>query len=178
MKWDSCPHYNDRKVVLGMTYRSERIVHRKPWLEGFETMLTNLSAHWDGLLVITGDFDIDVLKSDAALPMQYTDILSMYNLPPVATKSTRITAKSKNLIYHFITNYANREHTSQPIWTVIEVHLELTTLLWIDWICRYWRWQRPTNEWNIRCWWPRWEIRNVPRNAIRLPGKTCPFEGC
>ena len=65
--------------------------------------------------MITGDFDIDVLKSDAALPMQYTDILSMYNLPPVATKSKRITAKSKNLIYHFITNYANREHTSQPI---------------------------------------------------------------
>ena len=50
-------------------------------------MLAHISANWDGLLVITGDFDIDVLKSDAALPMQYTDILSMCDLPPVVTLS-------------------------------------------------------------------------------------------
>ena len=99
---------NNSKLLLGVTYRSKQIQQRQAWLESFETMLVHISAHWDGLLVITGDVKINMLKPVAALTKQYTDILSMYNLQQVVTKPTRITPKSKTLIYHFITNYANR----------------------------------------------------------------------
>ena len=60
-------------------------------------MLDHLSVHWDGLLVITGDFDIDVPNSDATLPMQYTDILCIYDLPPVVTLSQHESQPSRKI---------------------------------------------------------------------------------
>ena len=70
-------------------------------------MLAHISAHWDGLLVVTGDINIDTLKPDSPLTKQYSDILRMYDLEQIVTKPTRITAKSKTLIDHFITNHSN-----------------------------------------------------------------------
>ena len=60
-------------------------------------MLDHLSVHWDGLLVITGDFDIDVPNSDATLPMQYTDILCIHDLSPVVTLSQHESQPSRKI---------------------------------------------------------------------------------
>ena len=91
-----------------MTYRSERILSIQTWLEGFENILAYLSVQYDGLLLITGDIDLNLLNSRSTLTKQYMDILSMNNLKQMVTKPTRVTAASQTLIDHFITNYANR----------------------------------------------------------------------
>ena len=107
--WLEIPGHNkNSKLLLGVTYHSERIMQIQDWLEGFETMLAHISAHWDGLLVVTGDTNIDMLKPDLPLTKQYSDILHMYDLEQIVTKPTQITAKSKTLIDHLITNHANK----------------------------------------------------------------------
>ena len=83
------------------------------WLDGFETMLAHLTAHWDGQLLITRNANVDMLKPDTALTKHNSDIISIYKLHQVVTKPTRIAAKSKTIIDHFITNHANRvTHTN------------------------------------------------------------------
>ena len=47
--------------------------------------------------MITGDFDIDVPNSDATLPMQYTDILCIHDLPPVVTLSQHESQPSRKI---------------------------------------------------------------------------------
>ena len=73
-----------------------------------ENMLADLSTSWDGLLLITGDLNIDVLKPNAPLTKQYTDFLSTFNLTQHVQKPTRVTPHSETLIDHIISNDSKR----------------------------------------------------------------------
>ena len=107
--WLEIPGRNkNSKLLLGVTYRSEKILPTQIWLEEFENILANISAQWDGLLLITGDINIDLMNLDSTLTKQYIDILNMNNLQQMVTKPTRVTATSQTLIDHFITNCPNR----------------------------------------------------------------------
>ena len=107
-EWTSPGRNRNSKLLLGVTYRSEKILPTQIWLEEFENILANISAQWDGLLLITGDTNLDLMNLDSTLTKQYIDILNMNNLQQMVTKPTRVTATSQTLIDHFITSCPNR----------------------------------------------------------------------
>ena len=78
------------------------------WLAKMENMLPDLSTSWHGLLIITGDLNIDILKPNAPLTKQYIDLLYTFNLTQHVDKATRVTRTSETLIDHIISNDPKR----------------------------------------------------------------------
>ena len=63
------------RLLVGTIYISTRILTTQQWLTQMENMFSDLSTSWDGLLIITGDLNIDILKPNAPLTKQYIDLL-------------------------------------------------------------------------------------------------------
>ena len=63
--------------------------------------LYNISRKWNGLLLITGDFNIDLLATECTITKYYNDILNSHDLFQVIAKATR---RNTSLIDHFITS--------------------------------------------------------------------------
>ena len=63
------------RLLIGTIYRSTRILTTQQWLTQMENMFSDFSTSWDGLLIITGDLNIDILKPNAPLTKQYIDLL-------------------------------------------------------------------------------------------------------
>ena len=74
------------------------------WLQNFEELLSDLAISWNGMLLITGDFNIYLLKSDKPNTRRYNELLQSLNLNQMVTKATRTTNTSSTLIDHIITN--------------------------------------------------------------------------
>ena len=64
-------------------------------------MIHNISRKWNGLLLITGDFNIDFLATECTITKYYNDILNSHHLFQVIAKPTRM---NTSLIDHFITS--------------------------------------------------------------------------
>ncbi len=95
-------------LLLGTIYRSTRILDTQQWLAQMENLLSQLTTSWDGLLILTGDININLLKSDAHLTKQYLDLLSTFDLTQHVQKATRITQTTTTLIDHIISNNPKR----------------------------------------------------------------------
>lgn len=67
-------------LLMGTIYRSTRILDTQQWLLKFESMLSDLMTTWDGLLIISGDLNINMLKPSDPLTKKYTDLLYTFNL--------------------------------------------------------------------------------------------------
>ena len=52
-------------------YRSTGILSITDWLERLETLLSHLTATWDGLLILTGGVNINMLQPANSLTKQY-----------------------------------------------------------------------------------------------------------
>lgn len=96
------------RLLLGTIYRSERIMGYNDWLENFESLMSELAITWDGMLLITGDFNIDLLRKDKLQVQKYIDILTTMDLKQLITKPTRTSQHSSTLIDHIITNMPQR----------------------------------------------------------------------
>ena len=60
--WIEFPGRNKHsKLLLGTMSRSEKMLTSAEWLERFENPLGYLTATWDGLIVVAGDINIDLL---------------------------------------------------------------------------------------------------------------------
>ena len=68
------------KLLLGVMYRSNRIQDFQTWIDKSENVISQLCTEWDGLLVITGDFNIDLLRPEQPQVKQYIDMLESLNL--------------------------------------------------------------------------------------------------
>ena len=51
------------KLLLGVVYRSQRLHSFPNWLEQMESMLSDIVASWNGLIILTGDLNIDFCKT-------------------------------------------------------------------------------------------------------------------
>ena len=104
--WIEVPGRNKySKALIGVIYRSERIgLSPSDWLDALETLLAHLTVSWDGLLLLTGDTNIDMLKPSDSHTKRYQSILGAFGCHQHVTKPTRITRKSKTLIDHIVTN--------------------------------------------------------------------------
>ena len=96
------------KLLLGVMYRSNRIQDFQTWIDKSENVISQLCTEWDGLLMITGDFNIDLLWPEQPQVKQYIDILESLNLHQHVEQPTRIMANSKTLIDHIISNIPSR----------------------------------------------------------------------
>ena len=61
-------------------YRSNQMQDFQTWIDKSENIISHLCSVWDGLLVITGDFNIDLLRPDLPQVRQYMDMLESLNL--------------------------------------------------------------------------------------------------
>ena len=78
------------------------------WLENFDSLLSELTITWDGMLLITGEFNIDLFRKDKLQVQKYMDILTTVDFKQLITKPTRTTQHSSTLIEHIITNMPTR----------------------------------------------------------------------
>ena len=91
-------------MLLGTIYRSDTILSYSTWLDNFNDLLSDILIGWDGMLILTGDINIDLLRPDKTEIKKYNDVLDSLNLDQLVTKTTRITPHSTTLIDHIITN--------------------------------------------------------------------------
>ena len=103
--WPEIPGRNKHsKILLGAVYRSESVMLYSDWLESFESLLSDLTISWDGMLQVTGDISVDLFKESKPSVRKYIDMLETLNLTQLVTKPTRTTLPTKTLIDHIITN--------------------------------------------------------------------------
>ena len=77
-----------KDTMVGVIYRSRRVLDAS-WFESFETLLAHLTVTWDGMLIITGDTNFDLLKPEDNLVKRYSGILDVFHLQQVIKQPTR-----------------------------------------------------------------------------------------
>lgn len=96
------------KLLLGVLNRPSCIQIFRTWLDKVENLLSYLIASWDGILMVTGGMNIDLLKPEEHQVKHYEDMLESFNLHQHIQHPTRITHTSKTLIDHIISNMPHR----------------------------------------------------------------------
>ena len=89
-------------LLRGVIYRSPTFTNPSSWLPKFEELLSYVKSTWDGELMITGDFNLDLLCTSKPEVVQYCDILEQLNLTQIVNKPTRTTLNRASLINHII----------------------------------------------------------------------------
>ena len=110
--WLELPGRNKHsKALIGIMYRSKLILSESDWLERVDSLLGYLTMSWDGLLVVTGDVNIDMRKPSDNLTRKYQTLLEAFSLKQIVTKPTRVTRTSKTLIDHVVNFPQNITYT-------------------------------------------------------------------
>lgn len=78
------------------------------WLDNFEPLLSDLIISWDGMLLLAGDFNVDLLRPNKAATVKYMHILTTLNLTQLVNTATCTTLLSAMLMDHIITNMPKR----------------------------------------------------------------------
>ena len=81
------------------------------WLDKFDALLNRVTSVWQGIIIITGDMNIDLLTSTPTT-QRYTDNLSCYNLHQQINDPTR---NSTSLIDHISITHPNKVQLSGVI---------------------------------------------------------------
>ena len=92
-------------VLIGVLYQpSLNETEKLTCIEKFERILTEIYIKWSGVIIIAGDFNIDLLNGNKQSQHRYKDILHSFSLRQHITKATR---NSKTLIDHVISTIPN-----------------------------------------------------------------------
>ena len=93
-----CGRNKSSPTLICIAYQPSSIEAEKlEWLEKFEAFMTDIYTSWNGILILAGDFNIDLLNSCKESTKRYKDILRMCSLQQHVTKPTR---QGKTLIDH------------------------------------------------------------------------------
>lgn len=99
------PGHNRRsKLLLRTIYYSKWTLDYNTWIEKFENFLAYITIKGDGALLITGDFNIDLLDYHSTRTVQYKKMLNCYNFSQHIHLPTHITLKSSTPIDHVLSN--------------------------------------------------------------------------
>ena len=74
------------------------------WLVEMENLLSYINIHWNGLMIVTRDMNIDLLNPRCPMVVSYTSLLDSLNLYQHVKTPTRVTEHSKTLIDHIVSN--------------------------------------------------------------------------
>ena len=92
-------------VLVGVFYQPNFDAQSQhTWLSKFDKLLNEILSSWSGQIVITGDFNINLLNQ-SAVTQHYADILESHNLIQHVKKATR---KNTSLIDHICTNFTKK----------------------------------------------------------------------
>ena len=89
-------------------------VEKLVWLEKFEKFLANIYTTWNGILIVIGDINNDLLSHQNESKNRYKNILHIFSLQQRVTKSTR---KGKTLIDHISSNISTKSRHCNVIST-------------------------------------------------------------
>ena len=93
--WLELPGRNKHsKLLLGVIYRSNLLITASNWLECFEDLLTHVTSTWDGMVVLAGDTNFNLLIQHDRLVSRYNTILDIFGIDLIVTKPTRVTKTS------------------------------------------------------------------------------------
>ena len=93
-------------LLIGVFYQPNFETKSKlEWLKKFDSLVHNISRKWNGLLLITGDFNIDFLATECTITKYYNDILNSHHLFQVIAKPNR---RNVSLIDHFVTSTSEK----------------------------------------------------------------------
>ena len=63
------------KLLVGTVYPSPSITNIQDWLIQFNDLLSNVVSTWDGLLIIMGDMNINLLDPSSNVTSQHLEVL-------------------------------------------------------------------------------------------------------
>lgn len=78
------------------------------WLECLENLLGHITTNWDGMIILTGDMNIDLLGDRDTIATQYCTLLDIFGLKQMVSEPTRLTRTTRTLIDHIVTNMPSR----------------------------------------------------------------------
>ena len=91
--------------LVGCIYQpSSNESEKRKWCEKFDSLMTQIYSKWNGIIVITGDFNIDVLSETQSRDL-YSNILRTFDISQHITKPTR---KNQRLIDHISSNIPDK----------------------------------------------------------------------
>lgn len=61
-------------------YRSNKMLSPSTWLEHLENLLSHVTTSWEGIIVLTGDMNIDLLGNTNTITTHYQALLDIFNL--------------------------------------------------------------------------------------------------
>ena len=112
-----------KSIIVGNTYRSPSSNIDK-FFERLETILNGLNRHKNKLILLTGDFNVDLIKHDTdANSQRLIDIMSDRGFIQTISRPTRITSHSSTLIDHMYTNNLSRMIKTSVVTVDISDHL-------------------------------------------------------
>ena len=86
------------KSLFGVIYRSERILGCNEWIDQLDDLLCKVVSRWDGMLLVSGDMNINLFDNRDRIVKRFTDLLQSFDLTQHITKATRTTSASKLLL--------------------------------------------------------------------------------
>ena len=128
LKIHNCKGFNKTKVIVN-TYRSPSKNVTK-FNDKLESVLKSLDRHSRKHVVLTGDYNIDLLKFDTDSASQnLIEVMEKYGFSQLVSKPTRITDFSSTLIDHVYTNDLLNTISCNILTTDISDHLAILTTL-------------------------------------------------
>ena len=112
-----------KTYIIGNIYRSPST---KPadFLEKLDSILTQLDRHKHQQIILTGDYNIDLVKYEHDTNSQeLVDLTTRFSFIQVITRPTRVTDHSATLIDHIYTNQIHNMHSCGIITFDITDHL-------------------------------------------------------
>lgn len=109
-------------IVIGLIYRSPKYNSTCQLTSTLKDILEKLSKE-NKKIVITGDFNINLLKYDTnTSTLHFLDLMMQYNFMPKITIPTRVTASTATLIDHLYSNVDSQRCIAGTITTDITDH--------------------------------------------------------
>ena len=96
---------NTPTLVCAVYQPSSIEVEKLEWLEKFEQFLANIYTTWNVVLILNGDFNINLLSHQNESTNRCKNILHTFSLQQHVTKTTR---KGKTLIDHISSNISTK----------------------------------------------------------------------
>ena len=104
----------NNSYLVGSIYQpSSNETEKRQWLERFDRLITEIYVKWNGIIILAGDFNIDLLNVKESTRM-YKDLLHTFSFHQHVHKPMR---KNKTLIDHISSNLAHKIIHSDVIYT-------------------------------------------------------------
>lgn len=121
-----------KSVIIGNVYRSPSRQPNK-FNELLETVLQRLNRHSNKHILLTGDFNIDLIKHDTDINSQnLIDTTGNHGFVQIISRPTRITDHSATLIDHVYTNKVSSVISSSVVTLDLSDHLATHATISLD----------------------------------------------